>query len=436
MFGRRHFSHALSAAATATMLAAPVRGILAQALPAPRRMVPVDDSADLAFALDAANPGGRIVLANGTYELPPPLRTITVTSQSALDSAKAAALPGDHIIMTNGSYDLGEVTKDGTEASPVVFKAANNQGVTITGFAGMSGSHVRLWGMDLSGSPQPSIEASHFWAIRCKIRKAWRVNAPFARFWYCDCQIPNNANSRCIEFDVGRNATGYHVYKCYFHDSHNTSGNNFEEMVQCGLGNSLTHVNQRGLIEECLFKNIGQGNRSSETIGIKGAGVTVLRCTYDNARLINVRHGANNRIELCYLKGNSGINARDADTLLLNNRCVGAATMRVGAGDVAPNADGGDSSNWAPGTYPYGFRTLLYNNDTATAPVIGGTFSDASITPLPAKDTVIQGHIGTSPTINFAVGTNPSSQWTQASPYEAEAPLELTQSDIGLFADL
>jgi hypothetical protein len=369
-------------------------------------------------------------------ELPPPLRTITVTSQGALDSAKAAALPGDHIIMSDGSYNLGQITKGGTEANPVVFKAANNQGVTITGFAGMSGSHVRLWGMDLSGSPQPRIAGSHFWAIRCKIRKSWRVDESFARFWYCDCQIPNNANSRCIEFDIGRNATDYHVYKCYFHDSHNTSGNNFEEMVQCGFGNSNTNKQQRGLIEECLFKNIGQGNTSSETIGIKGSGVTVLRCTYDNARLINVRHGAGNQIELCHLKGVSGINARDADTLVLNNRCIGAATMTIGAGDVAPDEDGGNSSNWPTSAYPYGFRTLLYNNNTATAPVVGSTFSNASITPLPAKNTVIQGHVGTLPTINFAVGTNPSSQWIQASPYEAEAPVELTQSDIGLFADL
>lgn len=366
-------------------------------------------------------------------EIPEDMVQIFVSNQAQFNAAREAAQPGHMIIIADGRYDLGSITKAGNEENPIIFKAENNQGVIVTGFTEWTASHTRLWGMNFAGVKPPTIKGTDCWVIRGNIRSSWRSEAPRTKFWYCDCQIPNNENSRCLEFTMAHNATEYEVYKCYFHDSHNVDGNNFEEMVQCGFGNNNTNVNQKGTIRYCLFKNIGQGNRSSETIGIKGSNVHVLGCTYDNARSINVRHGAGNRIELCYLKGNSQISVRDADNLILNNTCVDGATIRVAAGDVLPDEDGGNSADWPAAVYPYAFHTLIYNNYTTTAPIIGTRFERTTI---PAKNTVIKGHMGVLPEIELAIGTNPVSEWASPSPYPSEAAVELKKSDVGLWADL
>lgn len=105
MFSRRRVNHVLSALATATMMAAPVRGILAQALPVPQRLVAVDDSAGLALALDAANPGDHIVLADGTYD---------------------------------GAFTLA---RHGTAEQPIVVRPVNPHAAHLTGFFNLDGDH-------------------------------------------------------------------------------------------------------------------------------------------------------------------------------------------------------------------------------------------------------------------------------------------------------
>src|SRR3954470_10764474 len=67
--------------------------------------------------------------------------TINVNSISTLQSAINAANAGDTIVMANGSYSISStlnIARAGTSASWITIKAASTGGVTISGTAGIS----------------------------------------------------------------------------------------------------------------------------------------------------------------------------------------------------------------------------------------------------------------------------------------------------------
>ena len=77
----------------------------------------------------SATPTATPVPSPSEGPTPAPLRTVNVSSSSALTTALGNALPGDHIILADGAYSIAKVTgKSGTEANPIVVKAANRLG--------------------------------------------------------------------------------------------------------------------------------------------------------------------------------------------------------------------------------------------------------------------------------------------------------------------
>src|SRR4030081_835943 len=70
-----------------------------------------------------------------------PLRVITVSSISALQSAADAAAPGDRIELTDGTYTTsGAITlrRSGTSGAPVTVAAQHVGGAEIRGSAGFA----------------------------------------------------------------------------------------------------------------------------------------------------------------------------------------------------------------------------------------------------------------------------------------------------------
>jgi poly(beta-D-mannuronate) lyase len=59
-------------------------------------------------------------------------RTVNVSTSSQLSSAASGAQPGDCIVAADGSYSAFTVTADGTSSSPIVIRAANRGGATIS----------------------------------------------------------------------------------------------------------------------------------------------------------------------------------------------------------------------------------------------------------------------------------------------------------------
>src|SRR4051812_50095517 len=93
--------------------------------------------------------------------------TINVNSISSLQSAINAANAGDTIVMANGSYSISStlnLARAGTSASPITIKAASVGGVTISGSAGISfaspAAHVVLDGFVLTHAGAINIPSS------------------------------------------------------------------------------------------------------------------------------------------------------------------------------------------------------------------------------------------------------------------------------------
>ena len=92
-----------------------------------------------------------------TPTLPSPgdcARTINVSTSAQLSAAASDALPGDCIIVGNGSYSAFTVTADGTASSPILVKAANRLGATISsGILRLNGAtHVTVEGFRITST--------------------------------------------------------------------------------------------------------------------------------------------------------------------------------------------------------------------------------------------------------------------------------------------
>jgi poly(beta-D-mannuronate) lyase len=80
--------------------------------------------------------------------------TINVSSSSGLATAVANANPGDEIVLANGNYAAFTMTRDGTSSSPILIRAANQNGAVInSGVLQLNGtSYVTLQGLMITTS--------------------------------------------------------------------------------------------------------------------------------------------------------------------------------------------------------------------------------------------------------------------------------------------
>jgi hypothetical protein len=73
---------------------------------------------------------------------PPPsvacTRTVPVNGPAALDGALAAAKPGDCLLLADGDYPALTITAQGTEAAPIVVRAASRLKASFTGLVTFS----------------------------------------------------------------------------------------------------------------------------------------------------------------------------------------------------------------------------------------------------------------------------------------------------------
>src|SRR5262245_54839238 len=72
-------------------------------------------------------------------------------SPMALASAMAEAMPGDRVWLARGEY-VGEfeLTADGTEADPIVYRAIPGHHAVIRGAVSAAGDHTWVWGLDIT----------------------------------------------------------------------------------------------------------------------------------------------------------------------------------------------------------------------------------------------------------------------------------------------
>ena len=85
-------------------------------------------------------------------------KTTPVASGAELGAAIAGAQPGDCLVLADGSYTFPAITKTGTEAAPIVIRAANRgKAVVSSGSIHLLKSeYVVLEGLDITSPGAPS----------------------------------------------------------------------------------------------------------------------------------------------------------------------------------------------------------------------------------------------------------------------------------------
>src|SRR4051812_44445485 len=233
--------------------------------------------------------------------------TINVNSISSLQSAINAANPGDTIVMANGAYSISSnlnIARAGTSPSGITIKAASVGGVTISGSAGISfaspAAFVTLDGFVLTHSGSISIPSTvnhiHITRNVIDLNIAAGADVSYINISGDDVEIARNElknkNTLGEMLDIAGSgsqvARRLWVHHNYFHDFTSPGGNG-AETIRWGLS-GLSLSTGDGLCEYNLFVHCEGEN---EMISNKSSGNTyrfntVLNCIGGE---ISQRHG-------------------------------------------------------------------------------------------------------------------------------------------------
>ncbi|SEF35742.1 Chondroitinase B [Amycolatopsis pretoriensis] len=326
---------------------------------------------------------------------------VRVTSLSALQSAMDKANPGDTIVLADGSYSAGStlsIKRSGTSTAPVTVAAEHTGQATITGsktFAFASGvSNVVLRGFKFRGSAKLSVPAG----------------APDNRLTRNDFQLTTDGNWVTVSGDdtvVDRNvfqnrttegvflqilgpsgamAKHVHVHHNYFYN-HQFGGTNGGESIRLGLSDRQSYT-ANALIENNLFE---KADGDSEAISVKSSDNVVRYNTIrDSKGYIVLRHGNRSTVEGNVLFG-SGIRFHGNDHKIVNNYVANSGDRAIvfGSGD---EADSGPTSKLHDRPDRV---TVAYNTVLGSKSVIDGDGGDFKPKDCVVADNIVKGTSGT-----------------------------------------
>ncbi|WP_086843243.1 polysaccharide lyase 6 family protein [Amycolatopsis kentuckyensis] len=326
---------------------------------------------------------------------------IRVTSLSALQSAMDKANAGDTIVLADGSYSAGStlsIKRSGTGTAPVTIAAEHTGQATITGsktFAFASGvSNVVLRGFKFRGGASLSVPAG----------------APNNRLTRNDFQLTADGNWVTVSGDdtvVDRNvfqnrtsqgvflqilgpsgamAKRVHVHHNYF-SNHQFSGTNGGESIRLGLSDRQSYT-ANALIENNLFE---KADGDSEAISVKSSDNVVRYNTIRDSRgYIVLRHGNRSTVEGNVLFG-SGIRFHGNDHRIVGNYVANSGDRAIvfGSGD---EADSGPASKLHDRPDRV---TVAYNTVLGSSSVIDGDGGDFKPKDCVVADNIVKGTSGT-----------------------------------------
>jgi len=296
-----------------------------------------------------------------------------VTSLAALQSALDKANPGDTIALADGSYSAGStlsIKRSGTESAPVTVTAEHVGKATITGsktfsFAS-SVSNVVLQGFKFRNGAALSIPAgaSHNRLSRNDFQLTgdgnWvTVNGDDTEV---DRNVFQNRTSQGVFLQIlgpsDAMAQRVHVHHNYFYN-HQFSGSNGGESIRLGLSNHQSFA-AHAVLEYNLFE---KADGDSEAISVKSSDNVVRYNTIRDSRgYIVLRHGNRSTVEGNVLFG-SGIRFHGNDHKIVGNYVANSGDRAIvfGSGD---EADSGPTSKLhdRPDRVTVAYNTVLGSN--------------------------------------------------------------------------
>lgn len=367
----------------------------------------------------------------------------TVTSLSALQSAINNANPGDVIILANGTYTASadiSITRQGTAAQPITIKAQSVAGAVITGTGGFNIS-----------SPAKYIVVQGFKFTHSASKAKTGSGTSFCRFTRNIFETPGDGENLTIagshhEIDYNtfqhKNALGRFlairgtgsqiadslwIHHNYFLDQQPQSGNGIETL-QFGLsGYSMSSSNS--IVEYNLFEQCAGEN---EMISVKASAVTLRYNTIrDCPAQFTLRHGNKCKVYGNYFINTPGIRIFGDDHLIYSNHfesCNPAINIGNGDGEVA---DGSPlTCHDRPDRVLIAFNTLVNNTSNITqsgrTDGLGATYTNVAYNIIQGGSTAAQiAGPYTNPTwkgniiYNTSAGAIPSGGYVTANPLVA-----------------
>ncbi|MFB6814587.1 chondroitinase-B domain-containing protein [Streptomyces sp. NPDC056347] len=282
-----------------------------------------------------------------------------VSTLAELQSAINAAAPGDRIILADGTYTVpagGAINisgKNGTGAAPITIVSKSRGGAVLKGersFVLANSSNITISGFAFRQSKTLEIP------VTCSAIRLTRND-----FQHADAGDPYWVVVRADDTKIDRNhfhnktTTGIflivdgpgstdmaqktHIFRNYFSD-HSFAGDNGGECIRLGVsGRALSAAN--ATVEYNLFE---RANGDPEAISVKSSGNTIRYNTIRNSRGgIVLRHGNGSRVEGNHLiGGEEGVRIYGNDHLVVNNYLAGLTkrALVVGSGTTRDHNSG------------------------------------------------------------------------------------------------
>jgi hypothetical protein len=304
--------------------------------------------------------------------------TINVSSISSLQTAINGANPGDTIVLANGAYSLSStlnIARAGTSTARITIKAASVGGASIGGTGGISfaspAAFVTLDGFVLTHSGSINIPSSvnHITISRnvIDLNIAAGADVSYINISGDDVEIARNElknkNTLGEMLDIAGSGTQVArrlwVHHNYFHDFTSPGGNG-AETIRWGLS-GLSLSTGAGICEYNLFVRCTGEN---ELISNKSSGNTYRFNTFiDNVGgEMSQRHGNNNLIYGNYFRNSQGIRIfGDGNQIFCNYLEGNSNAINIGNGDGEVETGAALTSHDKPDDTVIVFNTLINN---------------------------------------------------------------------------
>jgi Chondroitinase B len=273
-------------------------------------------------------------------------RTLSVSTSAALASALASAQPGDRILVADGSYATPlKVTRSGTVTAPITIAAQNPGRAQLNDADAIQFgqvSNVVVQGFTFTGNGTLTVPATAA-AVRVT-RNTFTTNRSGDVLTVAadNTEVDHNAFLNKSTIGVYLQVTGpgtsgmarnVHIHHNYFFN-HHFRGSNGGESIRLGLS-GRQHADAHALVEYNLFE---KANGDSEAISVKSSNNTVQYNTILNSRgTLSLRHGWGTLVQgNVLIGGTTGIRFFGNNHVIINNVVQGTTgqALEIGGGEI------------------------------------------------------------------------------------------------------
>ncbi len=273
-------------------------------------------------------------------------RTMTVNTSAGLSAAVAGAQPGDRILVADGVYAAAvTVNRSGTASAPITIAARNAGRAQLTTPNAIElgrVSHVVIEGFTFTGDGGLDVPTA---AAAIRITRntfASNKSGAFLTVAADNTEVDHNAflnkSTAGVYLQVnGPGAHGMaknvHIHHNYFFN-HHFGGANGGESIRLGLS-GRQHGDAHALVEFNLFE---RADGDSEALSVKSSNNIIQYNTFLNSRgTLSLRHGWGTLVQgNLIIGGRSGIRFFGNNHVIINNVVQGTTgqALEIGGGEI------------------------------------------------------------------------------------------------------